>query len=102
MDARWATDGTQIGMAYALLALASGGYALLLQTRRGRLIAARRTWVTVVAGVLLVLAVLLLILDPLDVLIVAGAFCAAGTPMVWRSLHNELHEENEARQELER
>jgi hypothetical protein len=70
-------------------------YALLLQTRTGRIVAQRRTWITVVVGNTIVLLGLALLLDWPMLLRVFYAFAAAGVPIIVRSIYNEIVAENE-------
>ena len=85
-----------IGLTLVALFLASGLYAIGLQTRIGKRLCARRTWLTVIVGNTLVLAALYTLLSLESWLLCVGAFAIAGVPVVARSLYNELRDEAEA------
>jgi len=80
----------------AALFFASAFYALALQTEPGRKLATRRTWLTVVLGVAMVLSTLAVIPGPDDLLTQCVAYAIAGTPMIVRSLYNEMKDEDRA------
>ena len=96
MSASTELDGMKIGLVLALLFVVCAGYALLLQTRKGRLLAERRTWVTVVIGDSLVLVALAVLLPWHNVLLAFFAFAAAGIPIILRAIYNELTDEQDA------
>jgi len=89
-------EGMTVGLVLTLLFMVCLGYALALQTRRGRLLATRRTWLVVVIGVALVLAALALMLPWEHLLLTCGSFAVAGAPMIARSIYNELRDEADA------
>ena len=69
-------------------------YAVLLSTKGGRAFTVRHTWVTVVAGVVLVLGWLALV--DIDAALLAMAFfVAGGAPMIVRSWWLEVSYRNE-------
>lgn len=86
------------GICMLTLMLASGLYALFLQTRVGRLLATRRTWLTVVAGVAMVIGAVAPFIGVEHTLMVLAGFAAGGIPMVARSIHNELKDEERAKE----
>lgn len=92
-------SGLIVAMYLTLLA-ASTVYALALNTRLGRKLCQRRTWVTVIGGVALVIAGLLIALPPATVGIIAGAFAVAGIPIVARSIARELKEIDQVEESL--
>lgn len=92
-------DWTLFGLTLVILFLSSSLYALLLQTRLGRLLATRRTWVSVVIGVTLVIGALMPFLWGEALAMICAAFAVAGIPMIFRSFYNELRDEERAREE---
>jgi len=84
----------EIGLVYSLLLLCSTGYALILQkTKQGQWLAGRRTWLSVVLGVGLVLLASLILIPREHWFIIVGAFGIAGAPICIRSFLNEYHDE---------
>jgi hypothetical protein len=59
----------------------------------GQWLAIRRTWLTVVVGVGVDLALLLALLDLATWLIVAGVITASSLGIIWRSIANERNED---------
>lgn len=69
-------------------------WALFLQFHRyGRWLAVRRTWITVVVGVGVDLALLALLLDPHTWVTVAAVVAASSVGVIVRSLVNEHSED---------
>lgn len=90
-----------IGATLACLFFASTAYAMFLQMPKGRRIAARKSWVTVVASDAMTL-IALAVLIPFDSwLIAAAAFAVAGIPSIVRCLYNEMADEEAGRREIE-
>jgi len=78
---------------FATLGFFSVGYAFFLNTKSGKKIADDHTWVSVVAGVALVLrAVSFIIPEEYWQKVVIG-FIVAGIPMIARSLWNKRKRE---------
>lgn len=75
-------------------AIWGGLWALFLQWHPwGRWLALKRTWLAVVIGVGVDLAILLLILDPQTWTSVAAVIAASSIGIIVRSLYNEHHED---------
>lgn len=70
-------------------------YAVALQTYPGRFLAARFTWLTVVIGIGVDLAIVALVLGPDVMLPVAGLIGVSAGPIVARSLVNEMRDQRE-------
>ena len=94
MGENWAL----FGLSLLILALTSGLYALFLQTRVGRLLVTRRTWLTVVIGVAMVIGAVAPFIGLEHSLMVLAGFSAGGIPMVARSIFNELRDEERAKE----
>lgn len=74
---------------YVILFVTASGYAFLLNTQKGKIFTSENTWITVVAGTLLVLAASWFLIS-LDAWIkVFIAFVVSGIPMIARSLINK-------------
>lgn len=71
---------------YGILFLAAIGYALLLNTKKGKAFTDQYTWASVVVGVSLVLAALWFLVGQANWVWVVLAFVVAGVPMIARSL----------------
>jgi len=86
----------QIDLSLALLGCfgTCAAYAVLLSTKRGRVFTVDHTWVTVVAGVLVVLAWLALI-DYSAAVLALAFFVAGGAPMIARAWWLEVEYRNE-------
>lgn len=82
-----------MSIAAGILALFWGiSWALFLQfVPAGRWLAARRTWITVVVGVGVDLAILRMVLGFDAWLLVAGIFALSGVGVIARSLWLEYH-----------
>lgn len=77
-------------------------WALFLQhVELGRFLAQRRTWLTVVVGVGIDLAILLIILSPWVVLQILAVVAASAVGIVARSIYNEWADEHELLEELD-
>lgn len=76
-------------LVFAILFLASLGYALMLNTKAGRKFADHYTWASVVIGTAIVLAGIWFLVPSSSWIKVALAFVAAGIPMIGRSLLNK-------------
>ncbi|MEM7347998.1 MAG: hypothetical protein AAF485_27510 [Chloroflexota bacterium] len=62
--------------------------AILQWTRKGKFLAEERTWLTVVIGI----GVDLIIAYPANWWVIAGVIVCSSVGIIWRSLHNELHQ----------
>ena len=80
-----------------VLFLVSLLYAILLNTEEGREWADNQTWATVVIGNGIVIAALAVVLSPIYIAVIFGAFAVAGGPIIYRSLHNQNKERKAAR-----
>jgi len=80
--------------ALVFAAVWGGLWALFLQWHPwGQWLAVKRTWLTVVVGVGVDLAILLLVLDWQTWLTVAAVIAASSVGIIVRSLYNEHHED---------
>lgn len=85
---------TQMLFALCLALLWGVLWAVCLQaTAWGRWLAVRRTWLTVVAGVGVDVAILWLVLAPAAWLATAGVFAVSSVGVIARSLLNEWRDE---------
>lgn len=68
-------------------------YALFLQTYPGRFLAARFTWLSVVIGVGLDMALVAVIVGVTEALLITGLIGVSAAPVVLRSLVNEMRDQ---------
>lgn len=79
------------GLILGLLFLVSCLYCIILEYSERRLrLVTRKTWLTVIIGVAMVMAALTLLIPWECWLMVATAFVVAGLPVVGRSIVNEI------------
>lgn len=78
---------------YLALGVATSAYAMALNTDLGRSFARQHTWASVVLGTSLVLLLLRFVLPKEYWQKVVIAFAVAGSPMIARSLINQLQQE---------
>jgi MFS-type transporter involved in bile tolerance (Atg22 family) len=85
----------RIYLAYLLALIWGVVWALVIQyTDIGRWLAARRTWITVVVGVGVTGAILLLVIPWEQWLLCVGVFAASAVGIVARSVINEWRDES--------
>jgi hypothetical protein len=90
-------DITVLILVYVVIGCWSTGYAFLLQwAERSRGLVTEFTWATVVVGVAMVLAWLLIVVPPVWLAVVFGGFAVSGLPMIVRCLWNDHRNRVEA------